>query len=197
MCAGRLNHLGTQNGRLGAGRGSLRRGAALQRRCSPERVCRAMPRVTGYGNWRKGRRGLECSSPRAWAVGLRSADDRRRARAEAHGRSSRSGRCSGLPSLGSSPIDAPGCCGGGTGSGRLEHHRRQAIARRRAYLRRRILARRGRGMRRRWWFGRGAVGEIGCRGGVRLGRLKRPGGDRGGAQRDKDPGVLALSLIHI
>jgi hypothetical protein len=40
LCAGRLNHLGTQNGRLGAGRGSLRRGAALQRRCSPERVCR-------------------------------------------------------------------------------------------------------------------------------------------------------------
>ena len=78
LCAGRLNHLGTQNGRLGAGRGSLRRGAALQRRCSPERVCRAMPRATGYGNWRKGRRGLECSSPRAWAVGLRSADDRRR-----------------------------------------------------------------------------------------------------------------------
>ena len=31
-------------------------------------------------------------------------------------------------------------------------------------------------------------------GGVRLGRLKRPGGDRGGAQRDKDPGVLAGDL---
>ena len=35
--------------------------------------------------------------------------------------------------------------------------------------------------------------EIGCRG-VRLGRLKRPGGDCGGAQRDKDPGVLAGDL---
>ena len=30
--------------------------------------------------------------------------------------------------------------------------------------------------------------------GVRLGRLKRPGGDCGGAQRDKDPGVLAGDL---
>ena len=44
-------------------------------------------------------------------------------------------------------------------------------------------------MIRAWSCGRDRV-----QGGVRLGRLKRPGGDRGGAQRDKDPGVLAGDL---
>ena len=40
----------------------------------------------------------------------------------------------------------------------------------------------------------GLARRIGVDGGVRLGRLKGPGGDRGGAQRDKDPGVLAGDL---
>ena len=40
----------------------------------------------------------------------------------------------------------------------------------------------------------GLARRIGVDGGVRLGRLKRPGGDRGGVQRDKDPGVLAGDL---
>jgi len=40
----------------------------------------------------------------------------------------------------------------------------------------------------------GLARRIGVDGGVRLGRLKGPGGDRGGAQRDNDPGVLAGDL---
>jgi hypothetical protein len=64
------------------------------------------------------------------------------------------GRCSGLPSLGSSPIDAPGCCEGGTGSRRAESRRRRGIARIRAHLRRRCRLKFGRMQR----LGSGKVG---------------------------------------
>ena len=68
LCAGRLNHLGTQNGRLGAGRGSLRRGAALQRRCSPEPADLARPWVETSGNWLK-RFEVPCVIHWGWGLG--------------------------------------------------------------------------------------------------------------------------------
>ena len=62
LCAGRLNHLGTQNGRLGAGRGSPRRG----RRCS------------------ESARRSECSGRCQGLQAKRSSANETRSRAEAH-----------------------------------------------------------------------------------------------------------------
>ena len=101
------------SGRLVVGRAAS--AAALRGGASPVRVCRAMPRVTGYGNWRKGRRGLECSSPRAWVVGLRSEDDRRRGRAAVTG-GARGERCCGAPpGLWVARVDAWRHCEAGRG----------------------------------------------------------------------------------
>ena len=53
-------------------------GAGLRDGGSPARVFWAMPGATGYGNWRKGRRGLGCSSPSSELDGEAVQGSRRR-----------------------------------------------------------------------------------------------------------------------